>query len=50
MALYDELFRRLDKNAFLGLRVWDFSFRSLPHRYGTAFLREVVSTLQWFRQ
>jgi hypothetical protein len=42
MALYDDLLRKLDEKAFLGFRVWHFSFRSLPHRYGNAFLREVV--------
>ena len=33
---------KLDEKAFLGLQVWDFSFRSLPHRYGSAFLKKVV--------
>jgi hypothetical protein len=42
MAPYDDLLRKLDEKAFLGFRVWHFSFRSLPHRYGNAFLREVV--------
>lgn len=42
MALYDDLLRQLDEKAFLGFRVWDFSFRSLPHRYGSAFLKKVV--------
>jgi hypothetical protein len=42
MAFYDDLLRKLDEKAFLGLQVWDFSFRSLPHRYGSAFLKEVV--------
>jgi hypothetical protein len=42
MALYDDLLRKLDEKAFLGFRVWDFSFRSLPHRYSGAFLRKVV--------
>ncbi len=36
------MFRKLDERAFLGFRVWDFSLRSLPHRYGGAFLREVI--------
>ena len=42
MALYDDLLRKLDKKAFLGFRVWDFSFRSLPHRYSNTFLKEIV--------
>jgi hypothetical protein len=42
MALYDDLLRKLDEKAFLGFRVWDFSFRSLPHRYSRAFLKEVI--------
>jgi hypothetical protein len=42
MALYDDLLRKLDEKALLGFRVWDFSFRSLLHRYGSAFLKEVV--------
>ena len=33
---------KLDEKAFLGFRVWDFSFRSLPHRYSSAFLKEVL--------
>jgi len=42
MALYDDLLRKLDEKAFLGFRVWDFSFRSLTHRYGSAFFKKVV--------
>jgi hypothetical protein len=42
MAFYDDLLRKLDEKTFLGLQVWDFSFRSLPHRYGSAFLKKVV--------
>lgn len=42
MAFYDDLLRKLDEKAFLGFKVWDFSFRSLPHRYGSTFLKEVV--------
>jgi len=42
MAPYDDLLRKLDEKAFLGLRAWDFSFRSLPHQYAIAFLQEVV--------
>jgi hypothetical protein len=42
MTLYDDLLRKLDEKAFLGFRVWDFSFRSLPHRYSSAFLKEVI--------
>lgn len=36
------MLRKLDEKAFLGFKIWDFSFRSLPHRYGSAFLQEVV--------
>ena len=42
MVLHGDLLRKLDEKAFLGFRVWDFSFRSLPHRYSRAFLKEVV--------
>jgi hypothetical protein len=42
MTLYNDLLRKLDEKAFLGFRVWDFSFRSLPHRYSGTFLKEVV--------
>ena len=42
MVLYDDLLRKLDEKAFLGFKIWDFSLRSLPHRYGSAFFREVV--------
>jgi len=42
MALYDDLLRKLDEKAFLAFKVWDFSFRSLLHRYGSAFLKGVV--------
>jgi hypothetical protein len=42
MALYDDLLRKLDEKAFLGFKVWDFSLRSLPHRYSSAFLKEVL--------
>jgi hypothetical protein len=42
MPLHDDLLRKLDEKAFLGLRVWDFSFRSLRYRYGSAFLKEIV--------
>jgi hypothetical protein len=42
MAPYDDLLRKLDEKAFLGFRIWDFSFRSLPHRYGSAFFKKVV--------
>ncbi|HID64893.1 MAG TPA: hypothetical protein EYP49_19415 [Anaerolineae bacterium] len=36
------MLRKLDEKAFLGFRVWDFSFRSLPHCYSRAFFKEVV--------
>jgi hypothetical protein len=42
MTLYDDLLRKLDEKAFLGFRVWDFSFKSLPHRYSRAFLEKVI--------
>jgi hypothetical protein len=42
MPLYDDLLRKLDEKAWLGFRIWDFSFRSLAHRYGNAFVKEVV--------
>ena len=42
MALYDNLLLKLDEKAFLGFRVWDFSFRSLPHQYSAAFLQEII--------
>jgi hypothetical protein len=42
MPLYEDLLRKLDENAWLGFRIWDFSFRSLSHGYGSAFLKEVV--------
>jgi hypothetical protein len=36
------MLRKLDERAFLGFQVWDFSFKSLSHRYGSAFLKKVV--------
>lgn len=36
------MLHKLDEKAFLGFRVWDFSFKSLPHRYGHAFLKKVI--------
>ena len=42
MTLYDDLLRKLDEEAFLGFKVWDFSLRSLPHRYSSVFLKKVV--------
>ena len=39
---YTSLLGRLDRKGFLGFRVWDFSFRSLSHRYGRTFLRKIV--------
>jgi len=36
------MLHKLDEKAFLGFQVWDFSFRSLPHRYSSAFLKEIV--------
>jgi hypothetical protein len=42
MTLYDNILRKLDEKAFLGFRIWDFSFRSLLHRYSSTFLEEIV--------
>jgi len=39
--MYDFL-SRLDDSAFLGLKVWEFSFRSLRRRYGLTFLGSVI--------
>jgi len=36
------MLRKLDEKAFLDFKIWDFSFRSLPHRYSSAFLKKVV--------
>lgn len=41
MTLYD-LLARLDEGSFLGLRLWEFSLRSMGRRYGQTFLRHVV--------
>jgi hypothetical protein len=41
MTLYDVL-ARLDEGSFLGLRLWEFSLRSMGRRYGRTFLRRVV--------
>jgi hypothetical protein len=41
MAFYD-LLARLDDSAFLGLKVWEFSLRSLQMRHGLTFLGRVV--------
>ncbi|MFQ6013986.1 MAG: hypothetical protein ACE5NP_00910 [Anaerolineae bacterium] len=32
---------RLDESAFLNLKIWEFSFRSLPQAYGHTFLKEI---------
>ena len=34
--------RTLDQRRFLGFPIWEFSFRSLPRRYGRMFLRDIV--------
>jgi len=34
--------RTLDRRRFLGFPIWEFSFRSLPRRYGRMFLRDIV--------
>lgn len=41
MSMHD-LLTRLDDSAFLGFRVWDFSFRSLRSRYGLTFLGRIM--------
>ncbi|MFQ6059094.1 MAG: hypothetical protein ACE5MB_09495 [Anaerolineae bacterium] len=42
MAVYDGFLKRLDDRAFLGFRVWEFSFKSLSREYGHTFLKEVM--------
>ena len=42
MAIHDGLLRRLDARAFLGFRVWEFSFKSLFRRYGYTFFRQIM--------
>jgi hypothetical protein len=39
--MYDIL-RQLDRRRFLGLPIWEFSFRSLPRLYGRVFLWDIV--------
>jgi hypothetical protein len=41
-VIFHELLARLDASSFLGIRVWDFSFRSLTRRYGLTFLVRIV--------
>jgi hypothetical protein len=41
MTLYD-LLARLDEGSFLGLRLWEFSLRSMGRSYGRTFLRRVI--------
>ncbi len=36
------LLKRLDDAAFLGFRIWEFSFRSLRRRYALTFLHHIV--------
>jgi hypothetical protein len=36
------ILRSLDQRRFLGLPVWEFSFRSLPRRYGRIFVQDIV--------
>jgi len=40
--IFHDLLARLDASSFLGVRVWDFSFRSLTRRYGLTFLSSIV--------
>jgi len=47
MTFPETLFKRLDEGRFLGLRVWEFSFKSLSQEYGRAFLRRVVLRHPW---
>ena len=42
MALLERLFCYLDERRFLGLQVWEFSYRSLPRAYAGAFFRKVI--------
>jgi len=37
-----DFLRYLDKNSFLGFKVWEFSFQSLFRPYGLWFLRRIV--------
>jgi hypothetical protein len=41
MLFYDWM-ARLDARSFLGLRLWEFSLRSLARSYGSTFLRRIV--------
>jgi hypothetical protein len=41
MTIYD-LLTRLDDSSFLGLGLWEFSFRSLRRRYGLTFLSRIA--------
>jgi hypothetical protein len=41
MTLY-KLLARLDEGSFLGLRLWEFSLRSMGRRYGHTFLQRVI--------
>jgi hypothetical protein len=36
------ILRRLDQRRFLGFRIWEFSFRSLPRLYGRIFVRDIA--------
>jgi hypothetical protein len=40
--IFHDLLARLDASSFLGIRVWDFSFRSLTRWYGLTFLSRIV--------
>jgi hypothetical protein len=41
--MLEQLFRALDARAALGLRIWEFSWRSLSQTYGRTVLRRVVA-------
>ena len=41
MAIHD-LLNSLDESSFLGLEIWEFSFRSLRRRYGFTFLSRIA--------
>jgi hypothetical protein len=43
MAMLDRVFRSLDARATLGLRIWEFSWRSLNQSYARTVLRRVVA-------
>jgi hypothetical protein len=42
MAIHDGFLRGLDEKAFLGFRVWEFSFKSLFRRYSHTFFTHIM--------